>query len=61
MASKRPPRLQRFSIPDEQPATIAAPPNLDKKTTITVGERKIDVEPNDLQVCLVIVYISLLF
>lgn len=50
MASKRPARLQRFSLPDEQATSVTAPPNLDKKTIITVGETKIEVEPNDLEV-----------
>lgn len=50
MASKRPPRLQRFNLPEEATTSVAPPSNLDKKTTITIGDQKIDVEPNDLEV-----------
>ncbi|XP_014288622.1 dual specificity mitogen-activated protein kinase kinase 3 [Halyomorpha halys] len=48
MSSKRKNRGLKISVPDEAPA-VAPPRNLDKRTTITIGDKTFVVEADDLE------------
>ncbi|XP_046660608.1 dual specificity mitogen-activated protein kinase kinase 6-like [Homalodisca vitripennis] len=39
----------KISVPDEAPSVVTPPRNLDKRTTITIGDRTFDVEADDLE------------
>lgn len=48
--SRRPPKFQDFnSVVEDTPKPIPVPQNLDKKTSIQIGEQTIDIEADNLE------------
>ncbi|XP_058807840.1 dual specificity mitogen-activated protein kinase kinase 6 [Phymastichus coffea] len=47
--ARKPPKLKPILIPTENPVPVTPPRNLDKRTTITIGDKTFEVDADELE------------